>query len=73
MLDVDIKILMVLLVLLCFQIALPAAYLWTVRYRNLHASSSQEVPLLQADIQDMLGAHAVLRKSDQASRPAHGV
>ena len=56
---------------LCIQIALPAVYLWTVRYRNLHASSSQEACSLQADIQGVLEAQSLLRRSDQAARVAH--
>lgn len=63
-------ILMDILAVLCIQIALPAADLWTVGYRNLHASSSQEASSLQADIQDVLEAQSLLRKSDQAARVA---
>lgn len=70
-LELDIILVMANLAMLCIQIALPGAYLWVIRYWHLHAAASQEVSLLQADIQDMIGAAATLRKPDQAPRHCH--
>lgn len=50
--------------ILSIQLLLPAAYLWIIRFQNLHAAG--ETSALQADVKEVLHAAALLKQRHEA-------